>query len=308
MVRRVAARNAQPVTAAYRAFEPDRRSGGWVGPLYTFIGKKAGEINIMKSIYDALIEGIPDDLPVDDMITTHYGVIVKSRGQVGLSEFRDEYDTRPQLVTKGLLDMSLREMAGLIKSWNISEAAIGHAAMNAYYNSPELAASNGLKLTNSLHSEDRNADPFITYQKAVRGKKVVVVGHFPYLEQLFQPVCDLRIIENVPYRGDYPEQAAEYLIPGSDFVFIGALTFIDKRLPKMLELAKDAFVGLVGPVTTLTPVLFDYGVDELDGFVIKEPSIAESLFKGQHTGKIYASGQKVSLRKNEYLEFTGKNK
>lgn len=262
----------------------------------------------MKSIYDALIEGIPDDLSVDDMITTHYGVIVKSRGQVGLSEFRDEYDTRPQLVTKGLLDMSLREMAALIKSWNISEAAIGHAAMNAYYNSPELAAANGLKLTDSLHSEDRNADPFITYQKAVRGKKVVVVGHFPYLEQLFQPVCDLHIIENVPYRGDYPEQAAEYLIPGSDFVFIGALTFIDKRLPRMLELAKDAFVGLVGPVTTLTPILFDYGVDELDGFVIKEPSIAESLFKGQHTGKIYASGQKVSLRKNEYLEFIGNNK
>ena len=53
----------------------------------------------MRSIYDALIEGIPDDMPVDDMITTHYGVIVKSRGQVGLSEFRDEYDTRPQLVT-----------------------------------------------------------------------------------------------------------------------------------------------------------------------------------------------------------------
>ena len=140
----------------------------------------------MKLIYDALIEGIPDDMPVDDMITTHYGVIVKSRGQVGLSEFRDEYDTRPQLVTKDLLDMSLREMAALIKSWNISEAAIGHAAMNAYYNSPELAAANGLKLTDSLHSEDRNADPFITYQKAVRCKKVVVVGHFPYLEQLFQ--------------------------------------------------------------------------------------------------------------------------
>lgn len=257
-----------------------------------------------KSVYDALIDGIPEDIPVDDMTAVHYGVIVKSRGSVGLSEFRYEDDTRPQLVTQGLLDMSLKEMAGLIKSWNLTEATIGHAAINAYYNTPELAAANGLKLTKSLHSEDRNADPFITYQKAVRGKKVVVVGHFPYLEQLFKPVCDLYIIENVPYRGDYPEQAAEYLIPGSDFVFIGALTFVDKRLPRMLELAKDAFVGLVGPVTTLSPILFDYGVDELDGFVIKEPSIAESLFKGHHTGKIYSSGQKVSLRKSEYLEFT----
>ena len=256
----------------------------------------------MISVYDALIEGIPEDLQVDDVYTTHYGVIVKSGGYTGISEFRDELETRPLMRNGELAEMSLKEMAGLIKSWNISEAAIGHAAMNAYYNSPELAEKNGLVLTDSLHSEDRNADPFITYQKAVRGKKVVVVGHFPYLEQLFRPVCDLYIIENVPFVGDHPEQAAEYIIPGSDFVFIGALTFIDKRLPRMLELAKDAFVGIVGPVTTLSPILFDYGVDELDGFVVKDTSIIEALFKGQRTGKIYSSGQKVSLRKAEYLD------
>jgi len=255
----------------------------------------------MKSVFDALIDGIPDGIAVDDVYTTHYGVIVKSGGNAGISEFRDEFDTRPIMRNSDLMSMSLKEMAGLIKSWNISEAALGHAAMNAYYNSPEMAKKNGLILTDSLHSEDRNADPFITYQKAIRGKKVVVVGHFPYLEQLFKPVCDLYIIENVPFVGDYPEQSAEYIIPGSDFVFIGALTFIDKRLPRMLELAKDAFVGIVGPVTTLSPVLFDYGVDELDGFVVKDPSIIEALFRGQRTGKIYSSGQKVSLRKEEYM-------
>jgi hypothetical protein len=257
----------------------------------------------MKSLYDALIDGIPENLPVDEVTTTHYGTIVKSGGSLGFAEFRDEEDTRPVMVSDGILDMSLREMAGLIKSWNISEAAIGHAAINAYYNSPAMAEANGLILTDSLHSEDRTADPFIMYQKAVRGKKVVVVGHFPYIEQLFKPVCDLSIIETVPFKDDYPEQAAEYLIPGSDFVFIGALTFIDKRLPRMLELAKDAFVGLVGPVTTLSPILFDYGVDELDGFVIKEPSIMEKILRGQKTGKIYSSGQKVSLRKEEYEAF-----
>lgn len=257
----------------------------------------------MKPLYDALIEGIPEELVAEDVYTTHYGVIVKCQGHAGISEFRDELETRPVLQSEKLPGTPLRELASLIHSWNISEAAIGHAAMNAYYNSPALAAANGLVLTDSLHSEDRNADPFITYQKAVRGKKVVVVGHFPYLEQLFKPVCDLFIIENVPFLGDYPEHAAEYLIPGSDFVFIGALTFIDKRLPRLLELAKGAFVGIVGPVTTLAPVLFDYGVDELDGFVVKDSSIIEGLFKGQRSGKIYSSGQKVSLRKQEYLQF-----
>ena len=114
-----------------------------------------------------------------------------------------------------------------------------------------ISVKNGLALTDSLYSEDRTADPFITYQKAVRGKKVTVVGHFPYLNDLFEPVCDLSIIEAMPEIGDFPEQSAEYLIPGSDFVFLGPLTLIDKSLPRLLELAEGAFIGMVGPASTL---------------------------------------------------------
>ncbi len=252
------------------------------------------------NLYDRLIEGIPEELTVDDVLCAHYGPLVYSGGNIGLSEFRDEFDTRPMLESGNKLNMPLKQLASGIKSWNITEAAMGHAAVNAYYNSPEMAEKNGLTLTDSLHSEDRNADPFITYQRDVAGKKVVVIGHFPYLEQLFRPVCDLYIIENYPYIGDYPEQAAEYLVPGCDFAFFGALTIIDKRLPRLLELAGDAFVGIVGPVTTLSPVLFEYGVDELDGIVIKDTAIAERVIKEQENMKIYASGQKVSLRRSEY--------
>ena len=166
-----------------------------------------------------------------------------------------------------------------------------------------MAAANGLKLTDSLHSEDRTADPFITYQKAVRGKKVTVIGHFPYMTDLFGPVCDLKIIEAMPEIGDYPYQAAEYLIPGSDFVFLGPLTLIDKSLPRLLELAEGAFIGMVGPASTLAPVLFEYGIDEMDGFVIKDREVAERSTRETENLKIYASGQKVSLRKTEYEEF-----
>lgn len=257
----------------------------------------------MKSLYDALIDGIPEDAPVDDVVCAKDGAIVISRGSIGLSEFADEWDTRPLEDSGDKRELSLKELARGIRSWNMMEAAMGHAAINAWYNSPEQGLKNGLPLTGSLHSEDRNADPFISYQKEVRGKKVVVIGHFPYMEQLFKPVCDLYILDACPFKGDYPEQAAEYLLPGCDFAFIGGLTFIDKRLPRFLELAKNAFVGMVGPVTTLSPILFDYGVDELDGFVPKAPDMAESIFKKQISRKIYASGQKVSLRKKEYEEF-----
>lgn len=254
-------------------------------------------------LYDDLIAGIPEDAPVDDLICTHYTAVVVSRGGMGLGEFMDEFDTRPMTEPGNKKNLTLRQLAEGIKSWNMTEAAIGQAAINAYYNSKEMAQENGIFLTDSLHSEDRTADPFITYQKAVREKKVTVVGHFPYLSELFEPVCDLSIIEAYPEAGDYPDQAAEYLIPGSDFVFLGPLTLIDKSLPRLLQLAEGAFIGMVGPASVLSPVLFRYGVDEMDGFVIKDNDIAYRLLKEQESLKIYSSGQKVSLRKTEYEMF-----
>ena len=254
-------------------------------------------------LYDDLIRGIPEDMPADDVLATHYTAVVTGGGGMGLGEFLDTFDTRPMVESADKKSLTLRQLAEGIKSWNMTEAALGQAALNAYYNSVEMAAANGLKLTDSLHSEDRTADPFITYQKAVRGKKVTVIGHFPYMTDLFGPVCDLKIIEAMPEIGDYPYQAAEYLIPGSDFVFLGPLTLIDTSLPRLLELAEGAFIGMVGPASTLAPVLFEYGIDEMDGFVIKDREIAERSTRETENLKIYASGQKVSLRKTEYEEF-----
>ena len=257
----------------------------------------------MKSLYDALIEGIPEDVRPDDVMCTHYGAIVKFRGNIGISEFREEPDTRPMIETGNKLELTLRELAQGIKSHNITEATIGHAAVNAYYNSREQAEKNGLFLTDSLYSEDRNTDPFISKQKEMAGKKVVIVGHFPFIDQLLKPVCDLKIIEQRPYQGDYPEIAAEYLLPQADYAFFGSLVITDGRLPRLLELAKSAYVGIVGPVATLSPILFEYGVDEIDGFVVKDPALAERITKEQQMRKIYSSGQKVSLKKTEYDEF-----
>lgn len=260
----------------------------------------------MKDLYDALIEGIPEDEPLDEVMSTHSGAMVKSRGNLGFSEFRYEKDTRPMIDSGNKTGKTLRELAAAVKSWNFTEAAMGVAAMNAYYNSREMAEKNGLLLSSGRRAEDRNADPFIAHQSAAAGKKVVVLGHFPYMEKLLKPICDLRIVDRFPYQGDYPETAAEYLVPDSDFVFIGVMYFLDKSLPRILELAGDAYVGLVGPVTVMSPVLFDYGVDELDGFILKDVPMMERIQKEQESGKIYSAGEKVSLKKTEYLEFCRK--
>lgn len=264
----------------------------------------------MKDLYDALIESIPEDAPLDDVFSAHFGAVAFSNGNVGFSEFRitEERESRPMVDPGFKPGRSLREVASLVRSWNFTEAAMGVAALNAYYNNVEMAARNGLDLTTRLHIEDRNADPFIAYQTAARGKKVTVLGHFPYMEKLLGPVCDLRIVSNYPNKGDHPDEAAEYLVPESDFVFVGAPYFLNKSLPHILELAENAFVGLVGPATVMSPVLFEYGVDELDGFIPKDMEIAKRVLLEQENRKIYASGEKVSLRKTDYEAFINRGK
>lgn len=250
----------------------------------------------MWELYDALIDEIDADAKVDFFACGSMFAIVRSGEDTGISVVVNE-TMRPLLVKSKYRGMPLRDLAACIKSWEYYEAALGHAALNAWYNSiPRLRAS-GLDISDKTYIEDRAADPFINLQRDIKGKNVTVIGHFPYIDQLFAPVCNMSIIEKFdPDEGDYPEQAAEYLLPESDYVFIASYTFVEKTLPRYLELSKNAVVTLVGPATTVAPRLFGFGADYLAGYVIKDSAMAESIALG-HGGNIHATGQKVNLKK-----------
>lgn len=255
----------------------------------------------MWEIYDDLINGIPEDFIVDEVITGSITSYVRSGRGSGLASFRS-YETRMPMFTKNLIGAPLREIATCAKSWNFVEASIGVAAINAYYNNPEVARKNGVQFSDSNRVEDRLFDPFIMSQNDVRGKKVAVVGHFPHLENLFEPICDLSILEWEPEDGDYPISAAEYLLPECDYVYITCASIMDKTLPRLLDLSKNAKrVTMVGPATPLAPVLFDYGVDELSGFMIKDHQLAFRVISGAEKVRIYTTGQKVNFKKSQRI-------
>ncbi|HHU85988.1 MAG: Rossmann-like domain-containing protein [Pelotomaculaceae bacterium] len=251
----------------------------------------------MWEIYDALIDGIPEDLIVDELISGYEASYVRSGNGAGIAYLRD-YQTRMPMFTKNLIGAPLREVAGAVKSWNFVEASAGLAAINAYYNNPETARANGVNFSDARRVEDRMNDPFIMYQNEIKGKRVAVIGHFPYLESLFEPICDLSIISWNPQEGDYPLPACEYILPECHYVFIYSSCITDKTMPRMLELAKRARVTVVGPSTPLAPVLFDYGISELSGFIIKDNALARRITAGAEKVKIYSSGQKVSFKKS----------
>lgn len=252
----------------------------------------------MWKLYDEIIAGIPEEAPVDDLINGCYTSFVRSGtgyGTAGLIPL----DSRPGILRREL-GMPLRELAESVKSWNFVEASVGLAAINAYYNNPEVAEANGVELASSRITEDRKNDPFIMSQNRIKNKKVCVVGHFPHLEQLFAPVCDLAIVETSPGPEDYPEPATDYLIPESDLVFITCESLIYKTLPRYLKLAENAeHVVIVGPSTPLAPALFGFGVDDISSFVIRDGGHVKRIVQGLDHDRIYAAGQKVSWKRPE---------
>ncbi|MBP2134039.1 uncharacterized protein (DUF4213/DUF364 family) [Methanomicrobium sp. W14] len=246
-------------------------------------------------VYDAMIEGIPDDVFVDDiMIGTEHAFVRSGKG-AGISPYRAYWQRAPQS-TEDKEGKPLNEVAKLVKSWNFIEASAGGAAITAWYNSPENAEKNGVEILPQKRVEGRLKDPFINSQNDVKGKKVCVVGHFPFLEGLFEPICDLSIVEWDPGVGDYPYTACEYLLPGCDFAFLTCASINDKSFPHLLELSENAQkVTVVGPGTPLAPQLFDYGVNDLSGFVITDIPKARKIMTGAQFQRIYSTGAKVNF-------------
>lgn len=242
-------------------------------------------------IYDRLIEGIPEDVVVDD-----YGIgcvwtfvqAGKGKGLVLTVHQRAGEETE----IKPLIGRPLKEAAKLVKSWNFMEATIGMAAINAWYNSEEKAEAKGL-LDPELQGNDKG-DVFRVFGEDVRGKKVAVIGHFPYLERKLAPICQLSILERDPMEGDYPDSACEYILDDQDYVFITGMTLTNKTLPRLLELCANAKVCMVGPSAPLSDILFDYNVYCISGFcAIDHEKISEILRRGGRQ-EVFKGGQMVN--------------
>lgn len=246
----------------------------------------------MWEIYDSLIEKIPDKLMVREVVAGTGWTMVRTDDGVGLSMTTDEY-SRESKYRGDLTELSLKELAQAAKSWNFHEAGIGVAAINAYYNSVERVKPYGI--IKNLQGE--MTDSFQICRDMVIGKKVTVVGHFPNLEQILAPVCELSILERKPQPGDYPDSACEYILKDQDYVFITGVTLINKTLPRLLDLCCNAKVIMVGPSVPLAPVLFRYSVIHLGSFVVKDASLCKAIVTGQSTLPLFYSGERVQLRK-----------
>ena len=88
----------------------------------------------MWELYERLIEPIPDDVPVDEIIVGTSCTMVRAGGAAGAAA-NQRLESRPRILEEEDWErgMTWRQAASLISSWNFLEAGIGAAAINASY-------------------------------------------------------------------------------------------------------------------------------------------------------------------------------
>lgn len=233
-------------------------------------------------LYDRLIAGIDESIIVDSVIISSTGAMVFADGYMGTAGI---YEGEKPDIEK-YEGMTLKALAELSKSWNFVEAGVGVAAINAWYNAKQ----------NLPVRETANEDAFAEYEEVTAGKKVALIGSFSQMDGILKK-ADTYIIERYTKPGEYPEVAAEYLLPEMDYIFITGSTLVNKTMPRLLDLARDdAEVILLGPSSTLSEIMFEYGVDEISGVVITNSLKAmTSIISDDHKG-IYKAGVRTRIK------------
>jgi len=219
----------------------------------------------MKTI-DKLLESLANDAPIRQILVGAFWtavVLETDPPRCGLaSTLRAETGGPwPPVVEAGrLLERSGRDVASLLRSDRILEASIGMAAYNALLDVEEPAWT------------EVNAEQIILERG--KGKRVAIVGHFPFNDRVRQAAADCWVLELHPGPGDLPASLAPQMLPQADVVALTGTSLLNQTFDQLVRLCRpDAFRLLLGPSTPLSPVLFDAGIDALSGTRVDDPEV-----------------------------------
>jgi uncharacterized protein (DUF4213/DUF364 family) len=209
---------------------------------------------------DQLLEGVRTDARARHVVVGVFWTAVVLDGDPprcglasSLAEPHHHSAEEPPMSRAGhLLEKSARELAENLRSSSRLEAGVGMAALNALLDVEEDRC------------REVNAESMILEMSS--GRRVAVVGHFPFVERIRQHAGECGVLELRPQPGDVPAERAAELIPRADIVVLSGTTLINHTFDALIELCRsDAFVLLVGASAPLTPVLFACGVDAICG-------------------------------------------
>ncbi|MGR9073824.1 MAG: Rossmann-like domain-containing protein [Gammaproteobacteria bacterium] len=189
-----------------------------------------------------------------------------------------------------LAGKSLKDIGRWVMEWDPLQAAVGMAAVNCSINDESVPAGT---LLDALPGK-ANLTVFEHFLPLTEGCKVVVVGHYPGIEE-YVAEYGWQVLERMPEAGDYPDPACEFLLPDADWVFLSASTLPNKTFPRLAELAGSARTVLMGPTVPWLPELHAFAIDYLAGVEVCDH---EALYRTAAEGggvRIFETGVRYKL-------------
>ncbi len=208
----------------------------------------------MKILHDILNTLPKEPVPVRKVIIgVHWTMVCSKYGGLGSTMVNSgPHGHSPSDGVGELHRKTAQELAGMILSDNLLEASIGIAAINSLIDIDE--------------SRLRQINAAEVLAEKSKGRNLVVVGHFPFVDRLKTIAKECRVIEKNPSGDDFPEEAAFEFIPRADVIAITGTAFINHTMENLLSLCRpDSQVMILGPSTPMTPLLFEHNVTFLSG-------------------------------------------
>lgn len=211
-------------------------------------------------------------------------------GGLASTTFVHEPNMPPPIKDAGYLtDKSVIDLCNFANSNCLLQNSIGIATINS-----------AIEIDLSNYQEINAADVLF---KMGEGKKVVVIGHFPFVKKMGRIAKKLWVVERRPQVGDIPEREAENVIPEADVIAITGTALINGTMESLLALCpKKSLVMVLGASAVLSPVWFDYGVDLVSGTRVVDPElILRMVSEGVTFKQVHGRGIKLlTIQKDKY--------
>lgn len=190
------------------------------------------------------------------------------------------------------------ELAELSLSWDLSEAVVGVAALNAL---------SQLVIEKNLDRYVIVEGNLIDYIDVAKHDVVVLIGNIhPFIPRIRERADKVFVLERsfkMRGIGVYPDVAAEELLPGASIVIITGTALANGTIDRLLELSKNAReIALVGPTaSTLPDPLFKHGVTVIGGIrVVDGEKVMQVVSEGGGTPGLKEVCKQVVIRPKKH--------
>jgi uncharacterized protein (DUF4213/DUF364 family) len=215
------------------------------------------------SLLEDLLDSVADHtVEIGDVVTGRFWTLVASP-KCGVASNRGIPPTSSEDAAGSLRSKPVGALLGMAASPSPAEASVGVAAINS------LIAD---------HVDTARFRPQMIPRAT--GKKVAAAGDFPFLDNLRTIADEVWVIEPDPESGNYTATGADRLFREADIALITGSTIVDHSLEYLLGLSKTCYTIVYGPSTPLSPILFEYGADQLVGVSIRDAEQVKRYIAG----------------------------